>query len=332
MKIPGLKTARAISSRLQARIFGGALILGYHRVAQPSRDPYEVCVSQENFGQHLEILHKYTRPMTLSQLVKGLKDGASLPRSVAVTFDDGYSDNLYDARPLLEKYEVPATVFICTGYAGREFWWDELDRLVMSSSAQLDTLRLEVRERCFKWDPPAGRRDTKLPDKEQRAQFHHELYHFLLEFDVHELEEALELIRDWASVESNKKAPSRALDHDELLKLGQGELMELGAHTQNHLMLPNLSLERQRDEIVSSKSTLEAVLNRPVYGFAYPNGRSTKHTKWIVREAGFAYACTSLENVVRSASDLHELTRFWQKDVGGESFMRGLNQWMRMQV
>ena len=95
-------------------------------------------------------------------------------------------------------------------------------------------------------------------------------------------------------------------------------------------MLPHLSYERQKDEIVSGKRDLEELLGRQVAGFAYPNGRATVDTKHIVYEAGFAYACTSLHDVVRPGSDLYALTRFWQMDVGGEQFMQGLNLWMKM--
>jgi peptidoglycan/xylan/chitin deacetylase (PgdA/CDA1 family) len=94
-------------------------------------------------------------------------------------------------------------------------------------------------------------------------------------------------------------------------------------------MLPRLSQERQIDEIVSSKQDLENLLGRRVNGFAYPNGRVTDDTKRIVREAGFAFACTSLHDVVRPAHDVHALTRFWQRDVDGNKFLQDLHLWMR---
>jgi peptidoglycan/xylan/chitin deacetylase (PgdA/CDA1 family) len=56
---------------------------------------------------------------------------------VVVTFDDGYADNLYEAKPLLEHYGIPGTFFVVTGYLAQqaerahEFWWDELERVVM---------------------------------------------------------------------------------------------------------------------------------------------------------------------------------------------------------
>src|SRR5262245_41049481 len=137
MRIPGVKTAKHVSHWVQARILGGALILGYHRVADVTRDEYEVCVTPKHFAEQMEVLRKVSQPIGLSELVQCLKASSVPPKAVAVTFDDGYADNLYEARPILERYLIPATVFVCTGYAGKEFWWDELDRLVMSSRAKL---------------------------------------------------------------------------------------------------------------------------------------------------------------------------------------------------
>ena len=144
MRVPGVKTAKTFSRWVQARILGGALILGYHRVAHVTRDEYEVCVTPKHFAEQMEMVNKYAYPISLAKLVQYLKAGSLPPKSVAVTFDDGYADNLYEAKPILEKYQIPATVFVCTGYVGREFWWDELDRLVMSTQADLGALRLQI--------------------------------------------------------------------------------------------------------------------------------------------------------------------------------------------
>ena len=326
MKIPGIKTARTFSRWLQARVFGGALILGYHRIANVTRDEYEVCVTPEHFSQHMAMVNKYAHPIGLTELVQCLKAGSLPPKSVAVTFDDGYVDNLYNAKPILEKYDIPATVFVCTGYAGREFWWDELERLVMSSEADLGALRLEVRESQFVWNQLKGN-----PDADVRRKFCHTLYNFLLKLDVKEQDQAMHTIRNWSRV-SSQGVTARALNCDELLQLVDGGLIELGAHTRHHPMLPQLSLERQTEEIVSSKQDLEGWLGRPIHGFAYPNGRADENAKRIVREAGFAFACTSLHDAIRRGSDLHELTRFWQKDQDGDRFIQSLRLWMQMGI
>ena len=326
MKIPGVKTVKTFSRWVQARLLGGALILGYHRVADVKRDEYEVCVTPDYFAEQMEALSKYAHPIRLVEIVQCLKVGVLPPKSVAVTFDDGYADNLYEAKPVLEKYEIPATVFVCSGYQGREFWWDELDRLIVASRADVGALRLGVGEQSFGWDQPQGSIKAGF---DVRKKFRQALYHFLLGLDVAEQNQTMDTIRDWSGASSSDALPARSMSHAELLRLAEGDLIEIGAHTRFHPMLPRLSLQRQKDEIVASKHELEEILGRKVDGFAYPNGRATVEAKQIVSEAGFSYACTSLQDLVRPTSDLHELTRFWQKDVDGEKFLHGLNLWMK---
>ena len=326
MRIPGVKTARNFSHWVQARILGGALILGYHRIANVTSDEYEVCVTSDHFTEQMEMVSKCTRPIHLSKLVEHLKHDTLPPKSIAVTFDDGYADNLYEANPILEKYQIPATIFICTGYAGREFWWDELERLVMSSNADLSTLHLQAGERIFLWSQPKSSPEAVL---EIRREFHLALYRFLLACDIEEQRSLMETIRSWSGI-SSKEATSRAMTHDEILLFAESDLIEIGSHTRHHPMLPLLSREQQMDEIVSGKSDLEELLDRRVEGFAYPNGRATEDAKQIVQEAGFSFACTSLHNVVRPGDTSFELTRFWQKNMNGDRFMQGLRLWMKI--
>lgn len=325
MRIPGVKTSKKIARWLRARITGGALILGYHRLGNASYDEYAVCVTPEHFDAQMAALRKFARPMPLSKLVQCLKEGSVPPRSVAVTFDDGYADNLYAVKPILEKYEIPATVFACTGYAGKEFWWDELDRMVMSSKADFESLRLMFKTSQFRWNRP---HQNQAVDLDTRRKFRRDLYNLLLALDIDEQTQATEIIRDWSGV-SPVDTLVRAMTTEELLKLVDGGLLQLGAHTRHHPMLPALSVERQREEIAASKQDLETLLNQRVDGFAYPNGRATESTKQILRDEGFVFACTSLEDVVSAESDLHALPRFWQKDVDGDAFVRGLRVWMR---
>jgi len=327
MRLPGVKTVKKFSRWVQARVLGGALILGYHRISAAQDDVYEVCVSPENFAGHMEALKKYTRPISLSKLVQCLKEDSLSPKSVAVTFDDGYADNLYIAKPILEKHGIPATVFICTGYAGKEFWWDELTHLVMWSRADPRALRLQPGGVQFQWDLLQAGLEVENP--EVRKQFRHALYNSLLSLDVEAQNHAMDVIRDWSGLPSDETRATRTMNKEELLQLADGGLMEIGAHTRHHPMLPGLSFERQREEIHTNKRELEALLGKPVTAFAYPNGRATADTKQIIRDAGFEYACTSLHDVVRPEGDIFELTRFWQKDLVADKFMQGLNRWMK---
>lgn len=325
MKIPGIKTGKNFFRWLQSQIYGGALILGYHSIRSSSGVLKEVCVSPENFAEHLHELRKYTHPIRLSELVQHLKNGSLPDKTVAITFDDGYSDNLYTAKPLLEKYEIPATVFVCTGYMGKEFWWDELERLVTCSQADLRTLHLQVAGKHFEWHETKA--IAKAGQSALRHEFRRALYQFLLPLDAENQNYAMELIRSWSGVSVPEISIRRAMSDEEVLRLADGGLIEIGAHTRHHPMLPQLSFERQKEEIQSSKHDLQMLLGGKICGFSYPNGRATPDAKRLVQEMGFHYACTSLHDVVRPGGDLYELTRFWQQDVDGDKFMKSLRSW-----
>lgn len=125
MRTPGLKSLRQTARWLRSRFTGGALILGYHRVADVEDDPHMLAVGTRHFAEQLEVLSKLARPITLQELVQGLPDGKLPPRAVVLTFDDGYADVYCRALPLLEQFQVPATVFVASGYLDGHFPWDE---------------------------------------------------------------------------------------------------------------------------------------------------------------------------------------------------------------
>src|SRR5262249_42280820 len=100
------------------------LILMYHRIAELQFDPWGLAVSPRHFAEHLEVLRKHGQPRPLTQAVKALQRQEEVEgRPLVITFDDGYADNLYNAAPLLDRYDVPATLFLATGYidGAREF-------------------------------------------------------------------------------------------------------------------------------------------------------------------------------------------------------------------
>jgi peptidoglycan/xylan/chitin deacetylase (PgdA/CDA1 family) len=124
MRIPGWKTVRQSGRWLRSRLMPGALILGYHRVADLQSDPHGLAVSVHHFAEQVEVLSRLAHPMSLAQLVAHVKAGTVPPQAVALTFDDGYADVLYQALPLLERYQIPATVFVVSGCLGEPFWWE----------------------------------------------------------------------------------------------------------------------------------------------------------------------------------------------------------------
>jgi peptidoglycan/xylan/chitin deacetylase (PgdA/CDA1 family) len=132
----------------------GGLALLYHRVTAVAADPQRLAVGPERFSDHLDVLCRRGVPMSLEALTARASEGTLPAHAFAITFDDGYADVLTEAAPRLRAAGVPATVFVSTGSADvdREFWWDELERLLLGPGTLPRRLMLPVGDRMLEWD------------------------------------------------------------------------------------------------------------------------------------------------------------------------------------
>lgn len=98
-------------------------VLLYHSISDSPGD--RICVAREVFESHMKLLSEEFRPLTLSDAVDHLRTNTPLPpRSVAVTFDDGYEDNYWAATRVLDRFAIRATIFICPTYIGQRNDWN----------------------------------------------------------------------------------------------------------------------------------------------------------------------------------------------------------------
>ncbi|MDX6504082.1 MAG: hypothetical protein QOE29_1207 [Gaiellaceae bacterium] len=320
-----------------------ALVLLYHRTADLPSDPWGLAVSPEHFAQHVEVLRKTCALISLPELVGSL-GSAHLPRrAVAVTFDDGYKDNLEVAAPLLEQQRIPATVFIATEALGRErgLWWDELQGLVLTPGKLPDELELELDGAARTWklgsaatytnEAVAAHRDWRAwqePPTERHALFA-DLYRLLRPQQPSVKAAVLARLRELAG-EGSARPADELLSEPELLELAGAAGIEIGAHTVTHPRLADLSPEDQRYEIEESKRRLEEILRHPVTSFAYPHGSRgdySAETSAIVASAGFASACVAHGGLVAPATSRFAIPRVPVVDCSGEELARKLELW-----
>lgn len=342
MRIRGMGKLRRVVRRLRNRFAPGSLILLYHRVARVDSDPWSLSVTPQHFAEHLEVLRKYARPLGLQQLNRDLEEGKRLHRRIAITFDDGYADNLHNARPLLERYNIPATVFVASGYVGyeHEFWWDELERLFLQPGRLPETLRLNINGSNYQWElgisavysEDAYQRHRRWSADGQspptsRHSLYYALWQLLCPMLASDRRQVLDRLLEWAGAAPGSRPTHRSLTEAQVLALEQGELIEVGCHTVTHPFLSTLPVNLQQQEIQQSKARLEEILGHQVRSFAYPSGNYSAVTIDVVRDAGFTCACSTIHASVRRNSDRFVLPRVEVQNWDGDEFAKRLSRW-----
>lgn len=340
MRLRGLSQLRRVWRRLKRSLAPqrGALILCYHRVAEMPQSPRRLWVSPQRFAEQLDALTKHFVPLSLSELVERLRAGKVPDKAVVVTFDDGYADNLWNARPLLERFGVPATVFVATGLVGtdREFYWDELERLLLSETVKQGSeetekqgngetkkrrgeqeLRLEMGGQVRRW---------RLVTPEECLKAYHEIHDEMTSMPPEQREAILKQLRIWAGAKERGRPTHRLMTIEELVAIRRDGLVEIGAHTVNHPDLSALPPERQRWEIETSKRQLEEWLGRPIRWFAYPYGRGSAVTRQLVQEAGCEAACSMSLGSTINRSDPFWLPRLFVENLDGDELLRRLRE------
>ncbi len=321
---------RSSAGRRRNESGGACALLVYHRVGTSQSDPLRLNVTPAHLEQQLAVISNAWSPISLVDLADSLREsGAPPPGSVAVTFDDGYQGVLSHALQLLERYEVPATAFVVSGFVGGEVWWEALDSLVRGSRSSPAALDLEIGGRRVRWNKRLRlARRASTPDDE----LFYALCRRLSDATPAERARALGELESWSGGGGGELEPDRRpLSADGLRRLSASGIVEIGAHSATHPVLAHLNPAEQAVEIEGARTALEELVGCPVTSFAYPYGGRREYNASateLVRRAGYRRACTNVQAPVRAGANLFELPRLIVGDWDSVAFERVLEQWL----
>ena len=306
----------AVAHRLPGRR-PRAVVLVYHRVGERRLDPWRLTVDPEIFAGQMETLARDWSPLSLAELVEGFGRRRLPERAVAVTFDDGYADNLEVAAPILVEHGIPTTLFVATELidSGGPLWWDELASLLLEPAELPPTLMLSSGN-STQWSIPSVAADEPgaavsaqpweaRPGTRLRAFY--EVWLALRALDAQTRDAALEEIADWA--DSPRPSERVLLTWDRLREFAALPGFGLGAHTLTHPVLPSCSSAEARAEIADGADLLRARVGVQVEQFAYPFGAWSKSVALLVADLGFRAAYTTDGNAISWSSSPHALPR-----------------------
>ena len=302
------------------------LILTYHRVADEPVDPCGIFVSPSHFEEQLCVLRRTRHVFSLVDFVAHFFNGTLPANAVALTFDDGYVDNLIAGKPRLAHADVPATVFLATGYLDRPepFWWDELAHLVLLGKNP-QHFELVFRDKSIKIDfgpelPTDEGEVTTVGPATKRLDAFWTIWKAMRRLQDEERRSTMITLRSIFRERDECNNLGRAMTSEEVRALVTDGLVTIGAHTVTHPVLAGLEVAACRREITESKLTCEALVGAPVVAFAYPYGDFDTAACEAVKAAGLSFACSTQPTPVVPTSDHLALPRVYAPNLGGDAF------------
>jgi peptidoglycan/xylan/chitin deacetylase (PgdA/CDA1 family) len=287
------------------------IVLTFHGVTATT--PRNICNYE---GLHLELPvfarlmeHVAARyhPVPLARVVDWLEGRSTPPeRAVVVTFDDGFRNVLTTAAPVLQKLEIPATLFVATNFVfDRNMLWPDrlLSALALTTRAEIDV----------EWNHESHVLD--LRDDERKIAANRRLRAVCKALPQAERLALVERVIDRLGVEESRLSGAwddqRPLDPSELKQLPAAGI-EVGSHTCSHPIVSRLEPREMKRELEESKRRIEAATGRACLDFAYPNGGPgdfNLETHHAVREAGYRSAVTTIKRRVTRSDGCFEIPR-----------------------
>ena len=275
-----------------------ARIFCFHRI-NDDNDEFFSSVSTELFEKTMQHVARNHKVVSLHGLMQHLEEGLQ-GAVIAITFDDGYRDNYQNAFPVLQRYGMPATIFLTTGGldSGDPLWFEQLAHALKTSRREYLDLEIDLPRRFW------------LRTREERLDANGRIFSLLRSMSDVKRKNLLAGIFLTLDVDHSERR-NQMLTWDQVRLLNANGI-EFGGHTVTHPFLSMLTREQAHWEASECKRRIEEELQQPVKYFAYPNGRGEDFNEWnkeVIRSAGYQAAVTTIWGVNYRSTDPMALRR-----------------------
>ena len=270
-------------------------VLMYHRL-RDDYDPAPLSTAPSTFARHVGWLRARRWLVSLEDGHMHLSTRRRGPR-YALTFDDGYMDNLHI---LALSPPPPATLYVVTSLiGGASLWYYRLAHAVQNAGNPVLDLGF------------LGMGQIDVSDAGDHPQLLQRLADRIKALPPRDVESTVDRIFAAAAPTEPLPDAGEMLGWDGISEL-QTRGVEIGAHTHTHPLLSKTDDAHVREEITVSTSVLRQGLGRQPRHFAYPNGRAQDFGQRevdLLRNAGYATAVTTVERLNRRGTDPYRIGR-----------------------
>jgi peptidoglycan/xylan/chitin deacetylase (PgdA/CDA1 family) len=249
----------------------GAIVLTFHRVLtdselQQTASLGGMIVRQRTFADFLKYASQHCELANLDQEPEWKSDGKL---KLAITFDDGWSDNAESAYPIASQYQVPLVIFIVPEKTGTALpFWPE------RTAAALDRI--------------PGANPVRRTASIQRS------IEELKALPVTERESRISQMNGSGGDLESYAAVDKTMTWEQIAEL-HSHGVTFGSHTSTHEILTVIPAAQAEQEIACSREAIQQKLGGSCHLFSYPNGDYSEQVRELVAQAGYRFAFLNQE-------------------------------------
>ena len=250
-------------------------------------------ISRKRFSDHMQFISENFPLVSMREIAAAHRgDGSLDPDSVAVTFDDGFLNNYTEAWPVIEKYRVPVTIYLATGFIGtrRVIWTDQIETAILNTPETELRINLDGRTQIY-----------ALVDEDARIAALSEVkgHCKAMAYDIKDA--VVNQICAELGAQFDPSDPLCAfLDWDQVRQMSQSDWVDFGAHTVDHVSLTKVPYQTMRAQIDRSLDDLQQELNGACPFFSYPEGQADDFDENVIshlKSKGIDHAPTAIDGV-----------------------------------
>ena len=250
-------------------------------------------ISATRFRNQIKWLAANKQVVSMAAIAKAYRESGDLPEgAVAVTFDDGFLNNYTNAWPVLEAHNVPATIYLATGFigTGRMIWSDILEANLLG--AKVDDIALDFPGERLRWP---------LATIDERVAAFLKIKELCKRLPIDTKDGVVNQVSSLSGATVGSDHPLYAfMSWDDVRKMNASSLIDFGAHTVDHVSLAKASEDVMASQIDGSVAALEQNLGHPCHFFSYPEGQEADYGASVIdylKSRHFDHSPTAIDGV-----------------------------------
>lgn len=265
-------------------------------------------ISHETFREQLRIIKNSCQVISMNDVVDIYKNKINIKDNlIAITFDDGFKNNIEIAVPILEEFNFEATFYITSGLIGTNklFWVDQLENSI--NHYKKENLKIDLNSEVF---------DFQTKTKYDKIKTLNKIKKYCKQAKNNEKNRVVDYVNQLCEgdrTNRNKVSNYDLMNWNDIRRIHQNKNFIIGGHSLKHDLFSKIKTQSQlKYDIETSIELIENKIDGIITHYSYPEGQSVHFNNKVIKilkENNIKCCPTAIDGINLGTEDLFSLKR-----------------------